>query len=118
MSNSLRWIVCERSGRWSTALRAAFNQLPDEEVAPQVFEVRGLPELMAEVKVRADWLGLVEVRRDNLAEVLELLSLGDGKQSARMVALLDFPPDDPPVFSSRQFDRQEVIDVLWEAGAA
>ncbi len=79
--------------------------------APRLHEVRSLAELMADLREPGNGLGLVEVDRANLAEVLELL--GDRRHhfSCRLVALLDQT-------MAETAGKAQIIDALWQAGAA
>ncbi len=114
------WIVCEVSGRWAAALRMAFARLPVAQYAPRLYEVQSLAELTALMDEHRNGLGLIEVRRTNLAEVLEVLADEPFARFGRFAALLDdnlwqANQDSAAILDS---DKQQIIDLLWEAGAA
>jgi hypothetical protein len=85
------WIVCERNGRWTAALRTAIARQDTPLTGNQpVHEVRSLPELSARVAERPGALALVEVHRINIAETLSWLAeAGLTYPGARFVALVD-----------------------------
>ncbi len=118
----VNWIVCERSGRWATALRAALGRSgwPPSSV-PRIFEVRQLGELATRLDARPSDMALVEVQRAHVFEVLEWLAeAGRLYRRARLVALVDrgvWESLDTDSAAGRR-DRQPMIDVLREAGAA
>jgi hypothetical protein len=118
MPTSNVWIVCENSGHWAAALRVALDrQTANASVTPRIFEVRSLAELDSAMNVHVAALGIVEVRSDNLADVLDLLTKGR-RRNARFAALLDASLGSPASVARRRFaDRQFVVDALWEAGA-
>lgn len=77
------WIVCESSGRWAAALRLATARrratlrtamAQTENLPSHVREVRTIPELFATLQQQGDAFALVEVNRQNLAEVLQIPS--------------------------------------------
>jgi hypothetical protein len=112
MSMMQTWVVCEQSGRWASALRFVIARRPSERLAPRLYEVRGLPELLSLLKERSIELALVEVGRANLADVLELLAGGRLTRASRNVALLD-----RTICENNAAERRAVSDALWEAGA-
>jgi hypothetical protein len=107
MPTSNPWIVCEKSGRWAAALRIALGQEKALARAPRISEVRNLGELDAAISDQAAILGFIEVRPDNLAAVLELLT-ENPHPYVRCITLLD----------DSLAGCQLVADVLREAGAA
>jgi hypothetical protein len=116
------WVVCERSGQWTGALRAALGRSGwSQSAVPRVFEVRQLGELTAHLDKRPDDLALVEVRRENVSAVLEWLAVaGRNYRRARVVALADrslWESEESEPEAGRR-DRQQVVDALFEAGAA
>lgn len=106
------WIVCERSGRWTAALRMAIRRQSVQCArTTQLREVRSLEELAAQLDERPLAMALVEVRRTNLTEAL--MWLADAAASyprARFVALLDTEGIEHEL-------RNSVLDVLFAAGA-
>src|SRR4051794_106035 len=84
------WIVCEQTGRWAAAIRLAFSRLGEAKVAPRLYETRTLEELRAEVKGRRANVALVEVRRDNLPQVIDLISSEACSRASHIVALMDY----------------------------
>ena len=121
MPASNPWIVCETSGRWAAAMRLALARKAtynDYAVLPRrIQEVRSLAELGSAMSESHAALGLVEVRLDNLADVLELLSRG-WKRNARLAALLDDSLRRQPVrVNSRRSSHHDATDALYEAGA-
>ena len=116
------WVVCERSGQWAGALRAALGRSGwSQSAVPRVFEVRQLGELTAQLDRRPDDLALVEVRRENVSAVLEWLAgAGRNYRRARVVALVDrglWESEECEPEAWRR-DRRQVVDALFEAGAA
>ncbi len=86
------WVVCEASGRWAAALRLAISRrradqqlvLADATNVPAtVRDVRSISELVATLRQHNDAFPLVEVNRQNLAEVLEIPST---------LRIIDVPP--------------------------
>jgi hypothetical protein len=117
----VEWIVCERTGRWATALRMALGRSgwPPQSV-PRLFEVRQLGELAARLDMRPDSLALVEVQRASFADVLIWLAeAGREHRRARFVALVDRGVWESigSGLASRRCDRRPVVDALREAGA-
>src|SRR4051812_44000326 len=68
-----RWIVCEKSGRWTAALRTTFARDSEVEVPPRLREVRTLEELSSHLNEHEHDLALIEVAAGNLPAVLDLL---------------------------------------------
>lgn len=108
MPPSYQWVVCETSGRWTAALRIALARRAARlNFTPRIVEVRSLAELAVQVRERADFLGLVEVRRENFSAVLEFLANAASRRH-RFTVLLD----------NTQLQQQRLAaDALWEAGA-
>jgi hypothetical protein len=115
------WTLCERSGRWAAALRAALGRTGWPLASlPKIVEVRQLDELTARLEARPDRLALVEVKRGGFADLLVWLSTANRAfPRARFVALVDrgvyeWVDIDPAL---RRRSRQSVVDTLHEAGA-
>jgi hypothetical protein len=118
----VEWIVCERSGRWAAAVRAALGRSawPPSNV-PRVYEVRQLGELRERLAERPDGLALVEAQRESFGDTLAWLAEAVREnRSAQFIALVD-----RGVWGSveqgavtRQRDRRLVVVALREAGAA
>src|SRR4051812_33451844 len=89
MPTTQTWVVCEQSGRWAAALRLAIARLSRVQFVLRLHEVRSLAELLAFSSDHRDDLSLIEVGRQNLAEVLELLAKDESVRPKRYVALLD-----------------------------
>ena len=113
-----KWVVCEESGRWTAALRTAFARSPGARFAPRLYEVRTFEELSTHLDENRCDLTLVEVSRENLTEVVQLL-MRRGTRLAEFVALLKgvaplrqaaAPIHGEPV-------TQPIADLLWETGA-
>jgi hypothetical protein len=119
MSNLQTWVVCEQSGRWAAALRLAITRRSNSQVAPRLYEVRGLAELMTCLKEQPIELALVEIGHANLAEVFELLADSRAIRSTRILALLhdSLIVGGSAAFKSMAPERRLVVDALWEAGA-
>jgi hypothetical protein len=118
----LEWILCERSGRWAAALRAALRRTDSPmETMPKIYEVRQLDELASRLEARPDHLALVEVERHRFGDILSwLASACRIQRHARFVALANRDVCDPLGIdpASRRRARQAVIDALREAGAS
>ena len=114
-----KWVVCEESGRWTAALRMAFTRLPETGSAPRLYEVRTLEELSTQLDENGRDLALIEVGRENLTAVVQLL-LRRGPRLSQFVALMK------EVTSQRRAAAAihgepgtlPIADLLWEAGAA
>jgi hypothetical protein len=119
MAIAQKWVVCEESGRWVTALRTAFARFSKVQPTPRLYEVRSLGELSSHMDETECDLTLIEVGRKNLTDVLQLLARR-GPQLGQFVALLEdavpnrrlvaATPDEP--------DTRAVAGLLWEVGAA
>jgi hypothetical protein len=131
--NRCEWIVCERGNRWATAIRTAvaresvvagFAEIPilrelrlksgDFSYVSRLRlrEVRSLAELARHFEARPQSFAMVEVHEANLANVLPWLAAASRQYpNGRFVALLDTS------LASRQVERQDVVDALFEAGA-
>jgi len=97
IGRSTTWLVCERTGRWAAALRQAIDRRAQKSArtTPQlVRETRNLAGLNAAMSERPVTLNLVEVRTEDYAAVLDLLS-SDNSRHFPIVALLEdnLPPD-------------------------
>jgi hypothetical protein len=118
----VEWIVCERSGRWAAAVRAALGRSAwSPSAVPRVYEVRQLVEMKERLAERPDGLALVEVQRENFGDTLTWLAKASQEnRSARFVALVDRgvwgSVEQGAV--SRQRNRRLVVAALREAGAA
>jgi hypothetical protein len=120
--NECEWIICERTGRWAAAMRvtaARHAWMPGR--APRMYEVRSLEELADRLTARPVSLGLLEGHAANLGNVLRWLTDNSRRfPRAQFVALLD------PTLGVRassggkllHVDPHEVVDALFEAGAA
>jgi hypothetical protein len=88
----VEWIVCERSGRWAAAVRAALGRSAwSSSAVPRVYEVRQLGELRERLAERPDGLALVEVQRENFGDVLTWLAdAARENRSARFVQKIGF----------------------------
>jgi hypothetical protein len=86
------WIVCERSGRWTAALRVAiarrFPRSARWAPLPPIVEVRSLTELKQAAAESSFAIALIESRADNLLAVLELVSQ-HSRNAISCIALLD-----------------------------
>jgi hypothetical protein len=115
------WLVCETTGRWAAALRLAITRKV-HEVSPKlsprhVREFRVLAELEAVLQQGSFSHAFVEVRRENLGAVLDLLSSQRHKDMP-LVALLDESVGhDLNSNSSTAGNQAPIIDALFEAGA-
>ncbi|HVT26898.1 MAG TPA: hypothetical protein VHE81_02660 [Lacipirellulaceae bacterium] len=109
--------MCEQDGHWAAALRVAFGRVLRGEGAPRLIEVRRLVDLVAQIADYGDCVVLMEVLPSNLGDVLELLSCGLSQRHSRCVAMLDaslwYQGRGNSAGDGR---REQVIDVLWEAG--
>jgi hypothetical protein len=114
-----KWIVCEQSGRWTAALRTAFARLPKDQFPPRLYEVRTVGELSKHLDEQGRDLALIEVGRENLLGVAQLL-VRRGTRPAHFVALLEDRIDQRHSAAATlgELGAQSVVDLLWEAGAA
>ena len=103
--NSCSWIVCERGGRWTPALRLILEN--DRTARHRVREVRHLGELAAEVTTRPASIVAIEVHPGNFAEALDWLT-----QAGR-----DYPRAGCVVLCDREIKSPIVAVALREAGA-
>ncbi len=84
---------------------------------PRLHETRSLSELAEQFGNSACQLALVEVRSENLNELLQLLSRSTPVQF-RFVALLENPPEQPrPGGTLSKASSISLVDLLWEIGA-
>src|SRR3954468_15735489 len=113
-----KWVVCEELGRWTGALRVAFLRWPKTQTAPRLYEVRTLGELSTQSDEHGCDLALVEVGRQNLAEVLKLL-VHRGPRASQLVALLEDVGAQGHAAAAIAGDpsAQAIGDLLWEVGA-
>ena len=120
--NHSEWILCERSNRWLAAIRKALQRDVSQLVAsPRLREVRNLADVAVQLEERPDRLVLIEVHHANFSDLLSFLSdINRSLSFSRIVALLD-----AEIACSRQttskpaaIDRQNIADILLEAGAA
>ena len=119
--NRREWIICERNGRWAAALRTLIDRsysLTNRK--PRLFEVRTLADLTARLDERPRGIVLVEVHRENFADLLGWFAEADrAYPEVCLVALVDralFPsPATPP--SRRRLESRQVGEALREAGA-
>jgi hypothetical protein len=104
------WIVCERSNRWSAALRVALTRQRGQSAGTvALLQLRGLDELSAELVKFPKSLALVETTSKNFDATLTWL--GETTRRTRhsaIIALLD----------NNVTSRADVTDALREAGAA
>ena len=112
------WVICERSSRWAAAVRTALKRACGAKPsAPRVFEVRQLGEVTERLKIQPNCLVLVEVNRANLGTVLAWLADGGRRHpGARFAALIDGSLV-PAAGSGPDDMRQQLLGVLYEAGA-
>jgi hypothetical protein len=112
-----KWVVCEESGRWAAALRVAFSRRPAAQPVPRLLEVRTLTELSAQLSEHGCDLALVEVGRQNLSELLDLMT-HRGPGDAEIVGLLEEvdPPRRAALATTGDPGTQRIADLLWEAG--
>ena len=115
------WIVCERTGRWASALRVgAARHGPISGRQPGICEVRSQQELAERLEVRPQSLAFLEFHPSNLGKLLPWLADNSRKfPRANFIALLDgtFGVAASP-HSNRLPDTHDIADVLLEAGAA
>ncbi len=103
------WIVCERSGRWTAALRQAIDRTAQKNahrISPDIRETRTLDDFKAARCERPPTLGLVEVRIETFAVVLNLLA-SESTRHMPIVALLHEPL---PADALREAGALAVID--------
>jgi hypothetical protein len=114
-----KWVVCEESGRWTAALRMAFARLPKARSTPRLYEVRSLGGLSTHLDKNGRDLTLIEVSRENLTEVVQLL-MRRGPRLSQFVALLEeaAPRRHTAAAIHGEPGTQPIADLLWEAGAA
>jgi hypothetical protein len=87
------WIVCERTGRWTAALRQAIDRSLQKRTYPipqHIRETRSLADFEAACSERPATLSLLEVRIEIFAAVLDLLS-SESTRRMPIVALLHEP---------------------------
>lgn len=102
----VEWIVCERTPRWSAALRMA---LAAEDAAARLIEIRMLSELDAAIAGRPHAVATIEVHAGNFAAVLNWLPAArDRHTTASFAALVD---------SSLSGVSDGTVATLSEAGA-
>ena len=99
-AGSARWIVCERTGSWATALRRE-----SAAAAIRVYETRSLAECWEMLAQRPSSFLVVELTRSNAHEVLQRL--------ARLGT--DFPLARAAVVAGRPLGPYE--ELMREAGA-
>jgi hypothetical protein len=108
--NCPRWIVCERTRRWASALLVAVERA-NVDPPPRLIEVRTLNELPARLAAHPDSLVLVEVTATNLADVLPFIAERTARDpDAIFAAMLDRD-------SFSDAARRDAIAALFEAGA-
>ena len=103
----------------SAAIRLAFSRFADAKLAARLYETRTLDELRTEFASRRANVALVEVRRDNLPQVIDLLSSEACSRASHIVALMDYSlwhADALPAVS-RRHRKQRIANLLREAGA-
>ena len=112
-----KWVVCEQSGRWSAALRVAAARWLKGGPTLRLHEVRTLGELSSHLEEHGSDLALVEVGRENLTDVVQLL-MRRGPRLSQFVALLDeASPSRQAAAGISEPDTQPLADWLWELGA-
>ncbi len=92
-NRSPSWIVCERTGRWIAALRQAVDRAAKRRGnhgSPDIRETRNLADFKAAFRERPRSLGLIEVRIETFAAVLDILS-SENMPGTPIVALLHDP---------------------------
>jgi hypothetical protein len=106
------WIICERTGRWAAALRAALRRHPTQRFGnPRLHEVRSLDELSPFVDARPDAIAMLEVRRTDLAAAFGWLSTTNFNfPTTPCIALVDNEGFDDEL-------RDDLSAALWAAGA-
>jgi hypothetical protein len=115
------WIVCERSSRWTAAIRTALaRQARPPLGAISLREVRSLADLNARISDRPNNLVLLEVAFANLDEVLAWMAESmRSSRNAHVVALLDTDLAQPCRVGAFGAPHawQDVVDAVQEAGA-
>jgi len=110
--NGTTWIICERGGRWTPALRLALERRGSGRPRWRIREVRQLAELTAELAARPAAIAAMEVHRGNLADALHWLASATREfPAARCVAFVD-----RGLAGERHWAH--VCDALREAGAS
>jgi hypothetical protein len=102
----VEWIVCERTPRWSAALRMA---LAAEDAAARLVEIRLLSELDAAIAGRPHAVVAIEVHAGNFAAVLNFLPAARARHTTSSFATL--------VDSSLAGIADCTVATLFEAGA-
>jgi hypothetical protein len=115
------WIICETAGRWTAALRAQIARQPSVRgqvrTPRRIHEIRHFDDFRTSIAEGRFTLGLLEVRRDNLATTLAYLS-SDSRPSLPIVALLhESLQDDAYSGQPSSAAYQFAADALCEAGA-
>lgn len=108
--NNCEWIVCESTSRWAAALRVALehdSRFRDNTI--RLYETRQLAELTQRLSERPGSFAAVEVRENNVSDVLMWLTWS-ASQLGRMrcVAFVE---------RSLVSCQADVVDALREAGA-
>ena len=116
-----KWIVCERTNRWAAALRQAWDrEYAAGDAPPRLVETRNLADAAAALESATDSFLAIEVRPQNLAEILPWLAkLSELYPQARLVALADASFNEPLDLDGDQnvHPFEFVSAALCEAGA-
>jgi hypothetical protein len=106
------WIICERTGRWAAALRAALRRYPIQRFGnPRLHEVRRLDQVLPFLEVRQESIAMLEVRRTDLAAAFSWLSTTNFNfPTIPCIALVDNDGFDDSL-------RDDLSAALWAAGA-
>lgn len=108
-----QWTICERSGRWAAAVRLAIQRANWPATAvPRLFEVRRLIELEMRLDTQSNDVVMLEIHRENFADVLPWLAIASKLHPhARWAASIDADV-------AHRADREQLADALREAGAS
>src|SRR3954468_11538996 len=94
---STTWLVCESTGRWAAALRQAIDRSSHKSAhttSQSIRETRNIAAFKAAISERPATLNLLEVRTEDYAAVLDLLSSNSSRHLPIVVLLEDnLPPD-------------------------
>src|SRR4051794_30020255 len=118
MAVAQKWLVCEQSGRWAAALRSTFLRLWNGQSTPRLYEVRTIVDLLTHLGESRPNLVLIEVGRENLTEVLQLL-VRRGPRHFRFAALLQDAQKEASLPTAKMDESvgHSLADLLWELGA-
>ena len=115
-----RWIVCESSSRWTSALRVTLARHGvDERVRERVHEVRTLEELSTRVDEDLLSLCLIEVNHNQVGNILRWIAGSRQlRRRLRVVALVDDELLSGSGAQGAESERRDIVAALVEAGAA